>query len=648
MTLDALNLSEDKLKQLQRKGFETVEDILYFFPRKYWDFREYKTVNEVTDGDKCAMKLFVQSITKYTSSKVPYIVALCMDQESQTTVKVIWFNQPYIYRDIKDYEETTVIVAGTFSYSKRGIAQFVNPIKMTSNNINEIYPVYSKIAGMSDEYFRQVIRKCLDICPISDQLSDDIKTKFNIISEGDMISKFHTCKTVEELTAAKKRLIFDNVYEYAMQLNEDKKKLCVQSCFIPKFLTNCNKFISGLPYELTKDQKSVVTQFISTARSGTRVNALIQGDVGSGKTVCAFILMIAMSDNGYQSALMAPTGVLARQHYNELASYVEPLGLNVVYLANDLKAKDKRAALAKIKSGEANFVVGTHSVISDSVEFRRLGLTIVDEEHKFGVVQRRGLEKKAEEGVHSITMSATPIPRSLAMAVYGGALDIYNISTMPNGRKPVLTEIVSNEQSSLRFMLTQLNKGKQCYIVCPLITAGEKADLKEDGVELPITVEEEYETVNNFFEPYGYKVGVVTGKMKDDEKSEVIESFSRGDTHILIATTIIEVGVNVPNATVIAIENAERYGLAGLHQLRGRVGRGNLQSYCMLRSTNVDNPKLKIMCETCDGFKIAEEDLKLRGTGDISGTRQSGKDSRLPYVLKYPKLFGAIKDEISN
>ena len=320
------------------------------------------------------------------------------------------------------------------------------------------------------------------------------------------------------------------------------------------------------------------------------------------------------------------------------------MGLKAVYLSGDLKAKEKRECLKMIEDGTANFIVGTHSVISDSVKFKNLGLTVVDEEHKFGVIQRETLKNKADIGVHNISMSATPIPRSLAITLYGDAVVIYTIKSMPKGRLPIRTAVVNNYKSMLQFMEQEIRQGHQAYMVCPLIESGEI----EKDEKKPISVTEAYELANNYFEPRGIKVEVITGKMKDEEKTEKITTFKENKAQVLIATTIIEVGTNVPNATVIAIMNAERFGLAGLHQLRGRVGRNSLQSYCMLVSTQKDNPRLEVMCETTNGFEIAEADLKLRGTGDFLGTKQSGEDKNVLLMLKYPKYYEAIKNYIKT
>lgn len=648
-SIDVLNLDKRKKKQFENKGINSVEDLLYRFPRKYKDYSVLKNTRTAKAGDNCAMTLLVMSV-EYINCKNPFIKAVCLDKETQAKVSVLWFNMSYMYNELRTLRGVDVICAGIFNLNEKIFNyEFVNPDIFSDDfSCQKIFPVYSSIAGMSAKFYKNTVQSALTYMKASEPLPDYIRQKYGLVSEDEMIKQIHAPQSREQLEEAYKKLAYNYIYEYAMNLSADARNIHNASPFIPNLLTRTNELIKKLPYELTQDQKHVISEFINSAQNGKRVNALIQGDVGCGKTVCAFLLMFAMADNGYQSALMAPTSVLAKQHFLELSSYANSVGYKAVYLGGDLKAAEKRAALAQIESGEADFVVGTHAVVSDSVVFKNLALTIVDEEHKFGVVQRDNLKEKASQGVHSISMSATPIPRSLALAVYGDALDVYNITTMPNGRKPVLTEVVNNESGAFRFMLMQINQGRQCYIVCPLITTSEKADIKEDRKPLPVTVEEMEKKTHAFFDKWGVNIGVVTGKMKDSEKNVIIDNFKNGKTQILIATTIIEVGVNVPNATVISIENAERFGLAGLHQLRGRVGRGSIQSYCMLRSSETNNPRLKIMCMTTDGFKIAEEDLKLRGTGELLGIKQSGVDVKFEYVLKYPKIYADLKKDIKD
>lgn len=647
MDLRELDITEKKEKQFMKKNIRSVEDLLNFFPRKYRDYRTPKNVNTAEIGKKCVMLLTVKDVQKKTSRNFnTYVEASCRDKGTGEIVMVRWFNQSYIYNEIKELYESDVVVAGAYKDDQYG-KQFANP-DVFSTDIKKhlsIFPIYPTIKGMSDEYLKSKIEIALEHIP-EDEYDHELYGKFEIVDNKNLYQKLHHPQSKEDVAKAQKRLFFDELYAFAKKMYEDSTTIPKASTFIPTKLTNTNRFINELPYELTKDQKKVVSDFVETARKGHRVNALIQGDVGCGKTVCAFLLMLTMADNGYQSVLMAPTGVLAKQHYEELKSYVEPMGLSCVYLAGELKAAEKRKVLAQIKSGEADFVIGTHSVISDSVEFCNLGLTVVDEEHKFGVIQRESLRNKAKDGVHSVTMSATPIPRTYALVLYGNSVTMYNIESMPNGRLPVRTTVANNDPGIYKFMHMEIEKGHQCYIVCPLIES-DSADYVDEEKPVIESVEDTYRKATHYLGE-NIKVGMITGKMRDAEKNDIIAKFESNEYQVLIATTIIEVGVNVPNATVITIMNADRFGLAGLHQLRGRVGRSNIQSYCILKSDDKENPRLQVMCETTNGAEIAKRDLELRGTGDFVGTKQSGYDHAVTLMLKFPKFYEKIKNYIEE
>ncbi len=639
-------ITTTKLNQFKKKGINNVDDLILTFPRSYTDYSHAVTLRDAVSGDKVAMVVVVRDVVKRMGSRVPYVDIVCREEETRNQVIVRYFNMLYMYDRFIDCIDKTLVVCGKYSDTEYG-KQIINPEVFTDDveNALHIYPVYRKIAGMSDEYFNNVMNAALLQYEPEEELSDRLRSNFNLIGKAELISSIHRPKTGEDIKQASKRLVFERLYKFASKMVEDASGINRVSTIRPTSLTKTNELIKVFPYDLTSDQKEVITSLITTAQEGKRINALIQGDVGSGKTICAFLLMFAMADNGYQSALMAPTGVLAKQHYEELKGYAEKLGFTTVYLGSELKASEKKQIYAQIKSGEADFVVGTHSVISDAVEFKNLGLTVADEEHKFGVVQRETLKKKAGEGVHSVSMSATPIPRTLAMTLYNGALDIYTIMQMPNGRKPVKTAVVKDDISIFRFMEKEISMGHQCYVVCPLIT---DSDTASDDEEPPVSVEEALNNINNYFGIRGIKAEAVTGKMKDEEKSIIIDRFKKNETQILVATTIIEVGVNVPNATVITIMNADRFGLAGLHQLRGRVGRSSLQSYCILKSDQDNNPRLEAMVSTTNGFEIAEADLKLRGTGDFLGTRQSGDDENIKLIMKYPTYYQRIKEYVEK
>jgi len=634
--LTELDIPIKKIQQLNRKKIFTVEELLNFFPRRYLDFRTPRTLRDAENKQKCSMHVIIMDVLRKSS----FVEVVCREFETRNPVSIKWFHQDYKYDEYSNLIGLEAVVCGTFTSNEWGDS-FINP-EVFSTDVEgslSIFPVYSKVRGMADSYLKETIDKALDIHSEEETASPRAFELFHLVPKNEVYSKMHRPKTDDDVKNASMRIVFDTLYHFADEMFAAAYGDQKNSPFKPKLLTNCNRLIQALPYDLTKDQQKIVSDFIEKARKGQRVHALLQGDVGSGKTVVAFLLMLSMVDNGYQAALMAPTGILARQHYEELKSYVEPMGLKVAFLSGDVKGAEKKETLRQIKNGEANLIVGTHAVISKGVEFKSLGLTIVDEEHKFGVLQREALKEKALEGVHSISMSATPIPRSLALTMYGESFDIYTISTMPAGRKPVDTRQFAKDEEIFGFIYEEIKKSHQAYIVCPLIEASDDVDEEKTP---PESVTEVFEKARRFF-PENVKIDVITGKMKDEEKSDIIEKFKNNETQILIATTIIEVGVNVPNATVIGIIDADRFGLAGLHQLRGRVGRSDLQSYCLLRSEDFDNERLVAMCSTTDGFEIAQQDLKLRGTGEFIGTRQSGSDANIELALKYPKFYNDIK-----
>ncbi len=399
-----------------------------------------------------------------------------------------------------------------------------------------------------------------------------------------------------------------------------------------------------LPFDLTKDQKECLKNMFSVIKQKKQLNTLIQGDVGSGKTIVAIFMMLLMAENNYQSCMMVPTEVLGQQHYSELKKILKDTPFKVGYLSGKLKTKEKKEILKSIELGEIQIVVGTHAIIQKDVLFKRLGLMIVDEQHRFGVVQREKLIEKHNRP-HFITMSATPIPRTLSMILYGESTQVLTIKTRPQGRKVVKTYKVEKCEKIYEFLLKEIQKNRQCYIVCPIIE-----DSSSERMAEVKSANATYKEVKNYFEKFPeIKISFISGKMKKEEVEKEIKDFANNKTQILVSTTIIEVGVNIPNATVMVIKNAERFGLAQLHQLRGRVGRSNWQSYCILQSLKKDDKKIEIMCQTSDGFEIAKRDLEIRGPGDFIGTRQSGQNKYVMLMLAYPKLYAAINklnDEI--
>lgn len=639
MDISSLGINKGKIKQFNSKGIYTIEDLIKYLPREYFDFRNPIKIRDAKNGEHTSI------IGKITEIKegLAHIRVKVIDGYGRHMF-ITWFNQKFVMRMLKVgevYNFCGKIEIDDIYFS----TQMLNPMYFSKdlNKYKKIIPRYIKIQGMSDDYLLKSIDTALKIVDKTEYLDSDILDKFSLFKRKDMIKSIHQPDNMDDVEMAEKRILFDDLFYFAMELEEKHGDISNKTSLIMKKASTIQKFIDSLPFTLTDDQLNTTRDIFRSMRSGKRVNALVQGDVGSGKTIVAFILMLIAAENDYQSALMAPTNVLAKQHYEEIKEIGEKMGYKVGFLSGTSKAKEKREILKELKSGEIKMIVGTHAIISSSVEFDNLALTIVDEEHRFGVVQRELINEKTKEGVHSVTMSATPIPRSLALTVFGDGTDVYNILQMPAGRKKVITSLTNNDSEAYGFMKKEIEKGRQCYIVCPLIEESDAEVMK--GV---LSVEEVYKKVSDYFRGTGFKISVISGDMKAKDIEEEIDKFSKGEAHILVSTTIIEVGVNVPNSTVMVIQNAERFGLAQLHQLRGRVGRGNHQSYCMLISQKENNEKLEAMVKTTNGFKIAEADLNLRGAGDFLGTKQSGENKYIMLMLGNAKLFERVKREVGE
>lgn len=631
-------IPQQKIKQLEKKGYKKVDDVVRIKPLYYCDYSKLSSLKEAKTGERVAFHL------KFTHCKikrknVAYVVGVCKSLDETETLFVTWFDSGAYYR-VANLINKEVIIAGEYICNEYG-KHITNPDVFVpySKDALHIYPFYPKVPGMSIDYFSKVLKASIDEYDNEEYLPKEITNAFNVVSVEKMVKGLHEPVSNEEIKVAYYRRIIEKLYPFCKVMAETSKQT-ENTDIIPETVNKTLEIIKKLPYELTRDQKNILNQFVSKAKMGLRVNALVQGDVGSGKTICAILLMMIIVENGYQGVLMAPTGILAKQHFEEVIRLTKDMGINAVFLNGGMKTKEKKVVLEAIKSGKADIVVGTHSLISDDVTFKNLGITIIDEEHKFGVQQRNKLKEKAVMGVHNISMSATPIPRSLAQTIYSDFLDIYTIESMPEGRKPIKTATVTHPKQAFNFMKKEIGAGHQCYIVCPLIEAAED-DTPGSDKKL-YSVEETYEMAKVHLRDISAKIAVVTGKMKEEEKAEIISAFQNNEYQVLIASTVIEVGVNVPNSTVITLMNAERFGLAGLHQLRGRVGRGLLQSYCILCSEDKDNPRLNIMCETTNGFKIAERDLELRGTGNIIGIEQSGSNEELDLMLRFPQIYNKM------
>ena len=625
---------------LKKRKMETVEDVCQLFPSKYYDF---SFINPLNTGRLDKNYAFVCKLVSYELKKQSslYIVRCTLqDIYTQNELCVSWFGTTEMYNVLKkDYHPgDTCFIGGKLKASnKKNLFFMSNPIifkKYDGESDCHIYTAYEKIRGISESNFERIINDCLEHATIPDKVPRELLHKYNLMSKDEAIREMHKPSSVEGVKKAKYRLNIDDLLYFALQLEEKKRNLPAGSVYGIHSLAITTKIIKNLPFQLTKDQKSAYEELVNRIRSGKRLNALIQGDVGCGKTILAFLLMFVMADNGFQSVLLAPTQVLASQHYNELKEMAAQYNIDVVYIANGLKKKEREAILKSIEDGSALMIVGTHSVLSKEVKFHDLGLSITDEEHRFGVLQREEITTKAKAGMHTVTMSATPIPRSLSDVLLS-TTEVFNIQSMPNGRKPIQTAICASQNTIFQFIKKEIEKGHQAYVVCPLI------EDKQGVMEGILSVEQTYTEYTNIFGKNA--VAVLNGKMNEDETEKVIRSFKNGEIKILVSTTVVEVGVNVSNATVIVINNAERFGLASLHQLRGRVGRGNSQGYCILNSVHKNNKRLLALCKYKNGFQIAESDYALRGSGNILGTEQSGSNYYVELSMKYPDLFSELQ-----
>ncbi|WCF11465.1 ATP-dependent DNA helicase RecG (plasmid) [Paenibacillus thiaminolyticus] len=640
LKLDVLGVPTRKLTQFETKGIMTVEDLAKYFPRRYLDFRKVTRIADARDGEVIAILGKIEEVRTYKT-----VISAKVSDDSGRSMYIKWFHMPYVAKMLT--LNAVFIFCGKvqvdLTYKTKNM---INPMYFSQDIIKyqRMMPVYSKIKGMADEYLQNCIKSALMTLSHKEFLEPSIINQFGLMKAAKAFHSIHQPKNEEELEQAKKRFLFDDLFQYAMQMQELESESIISSPFVmPKFI-EAGKFLKTLSFELTDGQREALRAISVKMKLGKRVNAMIQGDVGCGKTIVAILLMLVAAENGFQSVLMAPTNVLALQHYEDLVEKMKGTPYKVGFISGEMKAKDKRKVLEDLKNREIHMVVGTHALLGRDVVIPNLALTIVDEEHRFGVIQRNQLKEKARLGVHSINMSATPIPRSLALAMWGDQLDVHTIKTLPMGRKPVKTVLLADEMRFYKGIYQQIQKGHQAYVVCPLIEDSDSELMAEVD-----SVETTFEKMKQHFSSKPeVKLSMISGKMKPEEVAAEIEKFSRNETNVLISTTIIEVGVNVPNATMIVIKNAERFGLSQLHQLRGRVGRGSFESYCVLLSEKEDNLKLKVMCESTDGFTIAKRDLELRGTGDFIGTKQSGQNKYVMLIMSNMDLYLKIKEEVKK
>ena len=505
-----------------------------------------------------------------------------------------------------------------------------------------IVPIYSVCEDLSIKTLRKAIYNAIQLYKpfIKNIIPDEIRERLGIMNKQDAIEQIHFPESIDSLERARFSLIFEELFLVQLKLIRIRNENNTHSAIALKIEENglVQKFIKSLPFELTSGQKKAVNEILHDLNSEHPMARLLQGDVGSGKTVVACIMLLAGIENGYQGALMAPTEILAQQHYNNLVQWLTPLGLSVGLFLGSQGKKIREKFQTDLRNGQTNIAVGTHALIQDNIEFNNLGAIVVDEQHRFGVKQRNILKKKSQNP-QILTMTATPIPRTLAMTVHGD-LDLTVIDELPKGRKPIITSLTSSHKQVYELIKKEVESGRQAYVVYPLIEESETLSAKAATIEAEKLQQEIFPQ---------FKVGLLHGKLKNDEKEKVMDDFKNKNYDILVSTTVVEVGVDVPNATVMVIENAERFGLSQLHQLRGRVGRNQLQSYCILVSSTRSQEtkeRLNIMTQTNDGFVIAEKDLQLRGPGEFLGTRQSGlPDLIISDIVRDAKILELARNE---
>ncbi|MCR5201686.1 MAG: ATP-dependent DNA helicase RecG [Lachnospiraceae bacterium] len=613
-------VGEKTAKTLQKLDIYNVEDLLRYYPRQYDFYGEIREISGLSEGDVAVIECSLEKRPQVFNSGRYRILTISV-RDKTGRIFVTWFNMPFLAKILKVGKK--YLIRGKVGRSKYG-RTILHPQILSENeyynNKYNFMPIYPLTKGITSKTISKYVREALKTTTLTESLSSDLLKKYDLISLKNALQRIHFPKDDEEYKQARKRLVFEEFYDFLSRIKElkkEKKKIKSEYNYEKSDLTE--RFINELPYQLTEGQKNAINDIKNDLKDGTLIARMIQGDVGCGKTVVAMAAMLLSVENGYQSAIMVPTTVLARQHFNNISNALEKYGLKVVLLDGGMKVKEKREAYEMISSGEADIVVGTHALIQEAVEFKNLSLVITDEQHRFGVRQKNSLKGKGEK-VHMIVMSATPIPRSLALVLYGD-LDISLIDVLPSGRKPIKNCLVdtSYREKAYQFIEKQVRESHQAYVICPMVEESETMDA-ENVIDYTKMLKERL--------PKDIVVEYVHGKMKNAEKEEILLDFYAGHIQVLVSTTVIEVGIDVPNATVMLIENSERFGLATLHQLRGRIGRSDLTSYCIFMTSGGSKEtmdRLKIISESNDGFKIANEDLKTRGPGDIFGIRQSGE-----------------------
>lgn len=615
-----------RASKLNKIGIYTIEDLLNYFPVRYEDRRKLTKIKDIDEDKKYLIKVKLTKLSsvRKVNKKMSVFKATAYDDTSY--ISLTFFNQEYMYEKLKLNE--IYYIFGKCKHED-GTYEMVNPDVENQNErvkAGKIMPIYRLTNTLTNNELTKLILACIDdyYKRISNVLPDEIIKNYNLLNKSDAIKYLHFPTNGKLYNLAKKTIAFEKLLVLQIGLLNIKSRLNnIEEGIVQDKTTLSEKMLNDLPYKLTNAQVRVLNEIKEDMKSSKPMNRLVQGDVGSGKTIIAIIAMLNSVESGYQASMMAPTEILAMQHYQTITEYFKNsnINLNVAFLSGSTTKKNKTEILDKVKNNEIDILIGTHALIEKNVEFNNIGLAITDEQHRFGVRQRAMLSNKGKNP-DVLVMTATPIPRTLALMIYGD-LDISLIDEMPPNRQEIITRVITKNKKddAYEFIINEIKSGRQAYIVAPLVEESEKLEL-DSATEI-------YESLkNDYFSDF--ELGLLHGKMSNNEKDEIMDRFYKGQINVLVSTTVIEVGVNVPNATVMLILNAERFGLAQLHQLRGRVGRGKHQSYCILvnesRTAN-SRDRMRVLSDTNNGFIIAEEDLKIRGPGDFFGTRQHGIES---------------------
>ncbi len=619
-------------KKLNKIGIHTIEDLLYYFPFRYEDYQGVVSIKNLQAGTSVSIRAKVELISSRRSFRSRKTMTEALISDDSGSLRIIWFNQPYVIKSVKVGDE--LIFSGMVKTDMLG-PELINP-SFSKINVQQLestpkfLPVYFLTAGLSQKYLHHLVGQALDaVKDVSDFLSAEILDKYDLLPLLAALQGIHFPLDNHDLANAQRRLKFDELFLIQLKAELSRRAHALQQAPVLKFKEKeIKELVSKLPFVLTQSQKLAAWEILKDLSKNIPMNRLLSGDVGSGKTVVAAIALYNAILNGYQGILLTPTEILARQHFYTIVNLLSGLGVRVGLYTRSQFVKNlgteildsqklKKDILTEISTGEINIAIGTQALLGDKVEFKKLGMAVVDEQHRFGVEQRKSIKAKGA-GVHFLSMTATPIPRSLALTLYGD-LDLSTIDEMPADRKPIMTRLVEsyNRQKAYDFIRKQIRQGRQAFVICPLI---------EDSGDEKKSVLQEYKKLSQDIFPE-LKVDFLHGRMKPKEKELAMEKFKNNQTNVLVSTSVVEVGVDIPNASVMMVEGAERFGLAQLHQFRGRVGRSIYQSYCFVFSDNNSEKtleRLQFFEKNISGFKLAEKDLETRGPGEVYGTEQSG------------------------